>query len=88
MEYQIEVKPSAAESLASLPKRHQRQIGKRIDQLAKNPRPRGSEKLEGGKDLYRIRSGDYRIIYQIRDDVLFVLVLRIGHRRDVYRNLP
>jgi mRNA interferase RelE/StbE len=57
----------------------------RIDGLANNPRPRDSEKLQGAEDLYRIRSGDYRIIYQIAEARLLVLVVRIGHRREVYR---
>jgi len=52
-----------------------------------NPRPPGATKLEGGGELYRIRSGDYRIIYQIRDDRLVVLVVIVGHRREVYRDL-
>lgn len=53
--------------------------------LAENPRPIGSEKLTGSEDLHRIRVGDYRILYQIQDDALLVLVVKIGHRREVYR---
>ena len=53
--------------------------------LAANPRPPGVEKLAGPDDFYRIRVGDYRIIYQIQDDVLMILVVKIGHRREVYR---
>ena len=53
--------------------------------LAANPRPPGCEKLAGVEDIFRIRVGDYRIIYHIRDEVLLVLVLKIGHRREVYR---
>ena len=55
--------------------------------LADNPRPRGVEKLEGRENRYRIRVGDYRVIYEIHDEVLLVLVVRIGHRREVYRGL-
>ena len=53
--------------------------------LASQPRPPGGEKLVGPENLYRIRVGDYRIVYQVRDEVLLVLVLKIGHRREVYR---
>ncbi len=56
-----------------------------MDALAANPRPKGVKKLTGLDNLYRIRAGDYRIVYQIRDDRLIVLVVRIGHRKDVYR---
>ncbi len=59
----------------------------KIDALAGNPRPRGAEALAGEPNLYRIRVGDYRIIYQIRDRVLLVVLVRIRHRRDAYRNL-
>jgi mRNA interferase RelE/StbE len=53
--------------------------------LASDPRPPGCEKLAGMESLYRIRVGDYRIVYQIQDEVLLVLVVKIGHRREVYR---
>ena len=53
--------------------------------LASQPRPPGCDKLVGPGDLYRIRVGDYRIVYQVRDEVLVVLVVKIGHRREVYR---
>jgi mRNA interferase RelE/StbE len=56
-----------------------------VGALAGNPWPPGSIKMQGGDELYRVRVGEYRIIYQIRDAVLVVLVVQIGHRRDVYR---
>jgi len=56
-----------------------------IDGLAENARPSGCVKLAGAPDVYRIRVGDYRIIYQVKDAALIVLVLSIGHRGDVYR---
>ena len=65
----------------------QTQIGARIDALRSEPRPDGSQKLKGMDGLYRIRSGDYRIVYVIRDDRLLVLVVRIGDRKDVYREM-
>jgi mRNA interferase RelE/StbE len=85
LEYRIQFAPSARRQLEDLPMKIQRRIAAHIDQLAFNPRPRGSIKLEGEDDLYRIRVGKYRVIYGIQDDELIVLVLRIGHRRDVYR---
>ena len=88
MTYRVELKLSVLETLAKIPLTHRRRIGKKIGQLAGNPRPRRVEKLSGEKNLYRIRSGDYRIIYEIRDKRLLVLVVRIGKRDDVYRHLP
>jgi mRNA interferase RelE/StbE len=84
-EYRIQFAPSARQQLGRLPRSMQRRIAARIDQLAISPRPRGSIKLEGEDDLYRIRVGKYRVIYGIHDDELIVLILRVGHRRDVYR---
>ncbi len=88
MPYRIEVKPSAADALAKIPQPHRARIVRKIDRLADNPRPRGAIVLEGKSSLYRIRVGDYRIIYQIQDAELLVLVIRIGSRGDVYRHLP
>jgi mRNA interferase RelE/StbE len=59
----------------------------KIELLASNPRPPGCAKLSGPSGLWRIRAGVYRIIYQIRDDRLLINVLRVGHRRDVYRDI-
>jgi mRNA interferase RelE/StbE len=57
-----------------------------ISALADEPRPVGSKRLAGSDDLYRIRVGAYRVVYRVEDDVLLVLVLKLGHRRDVYRD--
>ena len=86
MAYRIEVKPSAADALARIPQPHRGRIVRKIDRLADNPRPRGAKPLKGRLSLYRIRVGDYRVIYQIQDDALLVLVVRIGSRGDVYRH--
>jgi len=86
--YRIEVKPSAADALARIPQPIRRRIARKIDRLADNPRPRGARVLEGRLSLYRIRVGDYRVIYQIQDAGLVVLVVRIGSRGEVYRHLP
>jgi mRNA interferase RelE/StbE len=88
MAYRVELKSSAFDALAKIPQPHRGRIAKKIDQLADNPRPGGAVKLSGAGEFWRIRVGDYRIIYQVRDDVLLVLVLRIGSRGDVYRHLP
>ncbi|MEZ4525686.1 MAG: type II toxin-antitoxin system RelE/ParE family toxin [Desulfobacterales bacterium] len=85
-EYKIFFKHSAAKDLDSIPKNDLRRIVKRIASLAHNPRPKGHEKL-AGHERYRIRQGNYRIIYSIQDQELSVWIVKIGHRRDVYRNL-
>ncbi len=87
MAYRIEFKPSAAKEFSQLPKNIQKRIAAKVNTLADNPRPRGVEKLEGRENRYRIRVGDYRVIYEIHNEVLLVLVVRIGHRREVYRGL-
>jgi len=88
MTYKIHIAAEAEETLISLPRKIQRQISEKIDMLTQNPRPPGVEKLKGLADLYRIRSGDYRIVFRIQHKKLLVLVVRIGHRRDIYQNLP
>ena len=82
--YSVLIKPSAAKELERLPDKLRRQVAKRIQALADNPRPVGVEKLTG-EELYRVRQGDHRIVYSIEDAVLIVRVVRIGNRRDVYR---
>jgi len=82
--YSVLIKPSAAKELGRLPEKLRRQLAKRIQALAGNPRPVGVEKLTG-EELYRIRQGDHRVVYSIADAVLTVLVIRIGNRREVYR---
>jgi mRNA interferase RelE/StbE len=56
-----------------------------IDTLADNPRPQGVQKLAGGGNEYRIREGDYRVVYEIRDKTLVIVVIKLGHRKDIYR---
>ncbi len=82
--YSLQIKRSAAKELAALPKQDRRRVITRIQSLAGEPRTVGAEKLSV-RELYRIRQGDYRILYEIQDDVLTVMVVRIAHRRDVYR---
>ena len=85
MTYSVEFKRSAMRQLKRLPKNIQRRIADAVDRLADNPRPHGYIQMETDDILYRIRVGDYRIIYEIIDNKLVVLVIRIGHRREVYR---
>lgn len=86
--YQIEITPSALKQLSDLPRKPRERIAAHIEALGFEPRPRGVKKLSGEDDLYRIRVGNYRVIYAIRDDRLIVIVLRLGHRKDVYRGGP
>lgn len=83
----VELKPQAAKFIAAQPKKSQRQLIVHIEQLAVNPRPAGTKLLHTKEKLYRIRSGDYRIIYQIQDKILLVVVVRVGSRKDIYRHL-
>ncbi|MGC9454166.1 MAG: type II toxin-antitoxin system RelE family toxin [Phycisphaerae bacterium] len=85
MAWRVEIKSSAVGEISRLPRRDQRRVISAIETLAENPRPRGARKLVGGEEAYRIRVGDYRVVYQIADDVLIVFVVRVGHRRDIYR---
>lgn len=82
--YSIFLKASAAKELEAIPKRDLQRIIERIAGLADDPRPTGSEKLSG-QDRYRIRQGNYRIIYSIQDLELTIWVVKVGHRREVYR---
>jgi mRNA interferase RelE/StbE len=85
--YRIEFTPRADKQFRALDKSTQTRLARRIDSLANNPRPQGVKKLAGGDDLYRMRAGDYRIVYQIRDKSLLVLIVRLGHRSEVYRGI-
>jgi mRNA interferase RelE/StbE len=82
--YTVRFRPRAAEQLRALPKSVTTTIAQVLDALAENPRPSGAVPLKG-TDFMRVRVRDYRVVYEIRDDVLLVLVIRLGHRRDVYR---
>jgi mRNA interferase RelE/StbE len=83
--YSVQIKKSAAKELDRLPKKDRQRIVERIRGLGENPRPPGAEKLSGRSDKFRIRQGDYRILYEIEDQVLTVYLVKIGHRKDVYR---
>ena len=85
MAYSILLAPPAERQLKSLTDSVQIRIVKRLKSLRENPRPQGVKKLTGEEDLYRIREGDYRIIYTIQGKELMVLVVKIGDRKEVYR---
>jgi mRNA interferase RelE/StbE len=78
------IKPSAAKELEGLPDKDRRRIARRIQGLAADPRPPGREKLTGD-DRFRVRHGDYRVVYAVDDRAREVVVVKIGNRRDVYR---
>ena len=82
--FELRFKRSVAKDLRSIPDKDLARILKRVESLAINPRPQGVEKLSA-QDLYRVRQGNYRIIYEVKDDELIIVVVKIGHRRDVYR---
>jgi mRNA interferase RelE/StbE len=82
--YSLRIKRSAAKELEAVPLKDRRRIVTRIEGLRTEPRPPGCEKLSGD-DKYRIRQGNYRILYQIQDHALIVTVVRLGERRDVNR---
>ncbi len=83
--YTVEFRPSALRDLKALSGEVLQRVARKIDALAENPRPQGVEKLSGSESAYRLRVGDYRILYEIRDRLLLVAVIRIRHRREVYR---
>ncbi len=85
MAYTVVYQGPAEALLRKLPKETQARIIRKVDQLAVDPFPPGTEKLSAAVDLWRIRIGDYRVIYTFERKELLVLVLKIGHRREVYR---
>jgi mRNA interferase RelE/StbE len=82
--YRLLIKPSAAKELEALPTKDRRKIIARVEGLASEPRPHRCEKLSG-LEQYRVRQGDYRVVYSVDDAARMVLVVKVGHRRDVYR---
>ena len=85
MAYRVELLRTAAKELERLPTEAKQAVRRAIAALADDPRPRGSKKLVGGHDYYRIRIGDYRVLYEVRARQVLVLVIAVGHRRDIYR---
>ena len=85
MTYRIQLAPAAVRQLRKLDPTARRRIQAAIELLADQPRPSGAKKLVGGDGEWRVRTGDYRIVHEIRDEVLLVLVVAVGHRRDIYQ---
>ena len=87
MVYSVEFRPAVLKSLKMVPKRELRRIKKKIDELAGQLPDPTTTKMKGKNLFHKIRSGDYRIIYEIHDERLVILVIKVGHRKDVYRNI-
>ncbi len=88
MSCRIAVKRSAAKALKKIPKPDRTRIVEKIDSLAENlPNP-DTTKMKGKNPFHKVRTGDYRIIYEVQEQVLVILIVKIGHRKDIYRNLP
>jgi len=85
--YSILYKKSVEKDLRKLPKSVLTAVIKKIQTLAKDPQPNGSVKLRGSSNLYRVRHSDYRIIYSVNNNELIILVIKVAHRKDVYRDL-
>lgn len=82
--YKVEIKKSAVKEIEHLPRRDLQAVLDKIASLVVNPRPHDCKKLSG-QEKYRVRCGDYRILYSIEDDILIVYVVKVGHRKDVFR---
>jgi mRNA interferase RelE/StbE len=82
--YKVHIKRSAERELHDIPKKDLKRMVKKIGNLSNNPRPPGCEKLSG-QERYRIRQGNYRVVYSIDDEAQMVMIVKIGHRREVYR---
>lgn len=83
-EYKILIRPSVTKDFKSIPQKDQKKILAKIESLANDPRPPSSIKLSGD-ERYRIRQGNYRILYEIQDDILIVTIVKVAHRKDVYK---
>jgi mRNA interferase RelE/StbE len=82
--YNILIKPSAVKDIENIPRKDRIRIIQKIQGLADTPRPQGCEKL-AGENRYRIRQGVYRVVYSVSDRELHIIVVKVGHRRDVYK---
>ena len=83
--YEVEISRSAERQLRRLPRMDQVRVVRVMQALADNPIPRGARKLSGFDDVFRVRTGRYRILYSVSRRRLIIVVLKVGHRRDVYR---
>ena len=87
MRYSVEFRPAVLKSMKRLSKRELRRIKKKIDALAENLPDPATTKMKGNNTFHRIRVGDYRIVYEIHENRLVILVVKVGHRKDIYKRL-
>ena len=87
MSYRIEVKKSAAKALKKIPKADRKRIVNKIDSFAESRPNSDITKMKGNNPFHKVRVGDYRIVYEIQEEVLLILIVKIGHRKDIYRNI-
>lgn len=87
MKYSVEFRPGVLKSLKRLPRKDLQRIKKKIDEISENLPEPATTKMKGGTSFDKVRSGDYRVIYEIHGDRLVILVVKIGHRKDVYKKL-
>ena len=87
MKYSVEFRPAVLKSMKRLPKKDLRRIKKKIDHLAENLPDPNATKMVGNNSFHKVRSGDYRIIYEIHEGLLVILIVKVGHRKDIYKRL-
>jgi mRNA interferase RelE/StbE len=88
MKYTIKFRPAVEKNLRTLPQKDLIRIKRKIDALAENLPDRAITKMKGNNNFHKVRVGDYRVIFEIHDDTLVILVVKIGHRKDIYKHLP
>jgi len=88
MTYTIKFRPAVEKNLRDLPQKELIRIKRKIESLAENLPNRATTKMKGNNNFHKVRVGDYRIIYEIHEDVLVILVVKIGHRKEIYKHLP
>jgi len=87
MSWDLQIERRAQKALKKISNPYKTNLIQAIDRLSDNPRPDGCKKLKGSESLWRIRVNDYHIVYQIKDEHLLILIIRIGHRKDIYEGL-
>ena len=87
MRFSVEFRPAVLKSMKQLPKKDLRRIKKKIDDLAENLPDPNTTKMSGNNSFHKVRSGDYRIIYEVHEGRLVILIVEVGHRKDIYKRL-
>jgi mRNA interferase RelE/StbE len=88
MKYTIKFRPAVEKNLRTLPQKDLIRIKRKIDALAENLPDKAITKMKGNNNFHKVRVGDYRVIFEIHDATLVILVVKIGHRKDIYKHLP